>query len=73
MNKNESKQQGDNAAGRLAAVEELRKRHKTPGHIFCGICAMKGWVNGKAVSEREYLDAAAAFLKSPAGGKKDVK
>lgn len=49
-------------------IEMLRTKHNIERTVYAGACAANGWLPGKALPEKEFLDGIAAFTRLPMAG-----
>jgi hypothetical protein len=52
------------------AIEDHAKVRRIPAPIFAAVRQMKGWSEGKKVTDAQFVEAVNAFLDAPLGGKK---
>lgn len=65
-----SKPEGTSAAElsqELLPIDTLREKHKVTRPIFAGVCAANDWKPGRAMNEKEFLQAVADFTGAPMG------
>jgi hypothetical protein len=57
----------DDEAPAFLAIEDHARSRRMPAPVFAAVRQMKGWSEGKKVTDAEFDEAANAFLNAPAG------
>lgn len=56
------------APEKYVEIGELRAKHHISPALYTGVCSAQGWKPGKAVTEREFLEAIQSFNSAPMSG-----
>lgn len=68
MGKAAAQSTAETAEATQRTIEDLAREQKTPAWVLAGATVHYGWGAGLEMTEAEYQQAIARFLKSPVGG-----